>query len=362
MDILGLAKTVSRRVEEPLSELLSIARIVGNPSTPVLLALSKGLVEPTYRLTYLASISGSGVLGLLARRPCDLETIAERLETLPSDREHLRAWLDMGVHLGDFGMREGCYRLKSVTARALALPRNDAIAAALEEVVRFHVPALLHGPKMSKEGLRFSLGDQDGAVIARSTRVVQPFVERAVARTLERSAPVRLLEVGCGSGTYVRYAAGLNPRLSALAVDMQSEVADQAAVNMQDWGLSGRVEVRQGDLRTLDLEPQFDLVTMHNNIYYFPEDERVDALRRARSLLAPGGKLLLTTSCQGGNAGLEALNLWFRYADFGGPLPEEAALVAHMEDAGFADVEANQLIPGEQFRACTGTNTQLALC
>jgi SAM-dependent methyltransferase len=361
MDILTLAKTVRDRVEDPVTDLLTVAKVLGNPRIPLLLGLSKVFVEPTYRLAFLASAAGSGVLRCLAVRPCELESLAERLQIAPADKEELRAWLDMGVKLGDLGMREGCYRLRSLTAKALAQPGNDAIAAALEEVVRFHVPVLLHGPRMLREGRRFSLGDQDGSVIARSTRVVQPFVEEAVSRNLERSLPVRLLEVGCGSGTYVRYAAGLNPRLSALAVDMQEEVAGQAALNVAEWGLTDRVETRQGDLRTLDVEPQFDLVTMHNNIYYFPVDERVEALRRARALLAPGGKLLLTTSCQGGNAGLEALDLWFRYADFGGPLPREGELVDQMRHAGFADVEVTQIVPGEQFRACTGTNTQLAL-
>ncbi|MGH3376518.1 MAG: SAM-dependent methyltransferase, partial [Actinoallomurus sp.] len=198
--------------------------------------------------------------------------------------------------------------------------------------------------------------DQDGAVIARSTRVIQPFVEEAIARTLVRTRPVRLLEVGCGSGTYVRYAASLNPRLTALAIDLQQEVADKAAKNMAQWGLADRVETRRCDLHDLDLEPQFDLVTLHNNIYYFPEADRVAALERARSLLAPGGRLLLTSSCQGGSAGIEVLNLWFEYADFGGPLPRELDLVAQLEQAGFRDVQARRLIPGEQFRAFTATN------
>ncbi|MFE3060952.1 hypothetical protein, partial [Nocardia sp. NPDC059236] len=236
MDLLSLATTVRSRVEEPVTDLLQILKVLSNPRLPVLLALSKGLIEPTYRLAFLASASNSGV------RPCDLESLADRLQIGPAEKDRLRAWLDMGVKLGDFGTGEGCYRLNSFTAKFLAQPGNDAVAAALEEVIRFHVPALLHGPNMLRGGERFSLDDQDGAVIARSTRVVESFVEAAVDRNLERSRPVRLLEVGCGSGTYVRHAARLNPRLSALAIDMQKNVADQAASNMAEWGLTDRVE------------------------------------------------------------------------------------------------------------------------
>ncbi|MEV5379593.1 class I SAM-dependent methyltransferase [Streptomyces nondiastaticus] len=355
MDVLSLVKSVRDRVGEPLGDALAAVRIAGNWRMPLLLAVSKGFVTPVYRAAFLASAAGSGVLGCLAVRPCDLESLADKLGAA-QDKQRLRAWLELGVRLGELDRREGCYRLKSIPARTLARAGNDALAAALEEVLRFHVPVLLGGPRMAATGERFSLGDQDGLVIARSTRVIEPLVEAAIARTLDRDNPVRLLEVGCGSGVHVRHAARLNPRLSALAIDMQEEVAETATKNMAEWGLADRVETRRGDLRTLDLEPQFDLVTMHNNIYYFAEDERVAALEKARSLLAPGGRILLTTSCQGGNIGLDVLSLWFTYADFGGPLPREEELVAQLERAGFTGVEAARLVPGEQFRAFTATS------
>lgn len=359
MDILSLARTLRNRVEDPLTDILTAAKLLGNPRMPLLLALSKGVIEPVYRVSFLAAASGSGVLACLAYRPCDVASLADRLGVPAEDRDRLRAWLDLGVRLGDLSVTvEGCYRPASIPARALAEPENDAIAAMLEEVARFHVPALLDGPAMLRDGRRFTLGDQDGAVIARSTRVVQPFVEEAVSRTLGRGRELRLLEVGCGSGVHVRYAAELNPRLTAVAIDLQKEVADQAADNMAAWGLADRVETRQGDLRTLELEPQFDLVTMHNNIYYFPVAERVEVLRRVRSLLAPNGKLLLTTGCQGGNIALDVLNLWFTNADFGGPLPREAELADQMERAGFVDVEATRIVPGEQFWSFVGTSVR----
>lgn len=339
-------------------DIVTLSKIVKDRQVPLLLKLSKNFVTPMYRASFLAAASGSGVLACLAVRPCDLDTLAARLG-VTGDKKLLRAWLDLGVRLGDIGWDDSCYRLRSRTAKALAKPRNDTVVAALEEVVRFHLPLLAGAPAMLRDGKRLSLADQDGSVIARSTRVIQPFVEEAIAHTLIRTRPARLLEVGCGSGAYVRYAASLNPRLTALAIDMQQEVADEAAKNMAEWGLGDRVETRRADLFDLDLQPQFDLVTLHNNIYYLPESKRVAALRHARSLLAPGGKLLLTTSCQGGSPSIEALNLWFTYADFGGPLPQEPELTAQLEEAGFADIEVRRLIPGEQFRAFVASNAAI---
>ncbi|MFH8791319.1 SAM-dependent methyltransferase [Streptomyces sp. NPDC017941] len=357
MDPLSLARAVKDRAQEPFRHLAATARTVADPRLPLLVALNRTLFTPLYRASFLAAAAGSGVLRCMATRPCDLESIAEHLGTGPEERRRLRAWLDIGVRLGELDLREGCYRLRSRTAKALAREGNDAVAAALEELLRFHVPALRDAPRMLQGGGRFGLGDQDGLVVARSSLVVRGLVEAAVRRALPRTAPVRLLEVGCGSGAHVRYAARLNPRLTALAVDLQAEVAARAAKNMAQWGLADRVEIRRGDLRTLDLQPQFDVVTMHNNIYYFPQDERAEVLARARSLLAPGGTLLLTSSCRGsGTLGIEVLNLWFEYARFGGPLPQEDELLDQLRAAGFDDVRASRVLPGQAFRAFTGSN------
>ncbi|NUR57336.1 MAG: methyltransferase domain-containing protein [Catenulispora sp.] len=334
---------------------LTLTRIVKERQLPLLLSATKQLVTPMYRAAFLAAAARSGVLARLAVRPCDLQTLAHGLG-VDEHAEELRTWLDIGVRLGDLAWFDDAYRLRSRTAKALARPGREPVSAALEEVLRFHLPVLLQAPQMLQDGRRLSLSDQDGQVIARSTRVVEPFVAEAVRRTLERDRPLRLLEVGCGNGTYVRLAAELNPRLTALAIDLQEEVAAEAAENMAVWGLAGRVQTRRADLRTLAVEPQFDLVTLHNNIYYFPIEDRISVLRKARSLLAPGGRLLLTTACRGGNLGLEVLNLWFTHADFGGPLPTIEDLVQQLTDAGFAQVTTRRLIPGDQFHAVVGVN------
>ncbi|MFF8287062.1 SAM-dependent methyltransferase [Streptomyces albus] len=342
------------RTSSPAAQLRTLVKVAGDSRIRLLLSLGRRLAMPVYRASFLAGAVGSGLLRLLERQPADAAAIARELG-VREDTHRLRVWLDVGVRLGELSCRDGRYALRSRYARALARPGNDALAGALQEVAHFHHPVLRDAPAMARDGRAFCLGDQDGDIIARSSLIVRPFVEEAVSRHLERDRPVRLLEVGCGTGHYVRHAARLNPRLTALAVDLQPEVAARAGENMARWGLADRVRTRQGDLRKLDVDERFDLLTLHNNIYYFPEDERTEVLGRARELLATGGRLLLTTSCQGGSPALAALNLWFEYADFGGPLPHEDRLLDQMREAGFAGVGASRIVPGEQFRAFTGT-------
>lgn len=345
----------SRPVASSPGRFRVLIRALRSPRIRALMSLSRSFVAPVNRAAFLTGAAAGGLLRELAAQPADLPTLARRLD-LEDEHERLRVWLDIGVTLGDLACRQGRYSLRSRQARALADPGNDAVVGALEEVTRFHFSVLRDAPRMLREGRRYHLGDQDGTVIARSSMIVQPFVEAAVERVLPTQGPLRLLEIGCGSGLYVRHAARLNPELTGVAVDLQPEVAKLAAANLADWGLSDRIETRAGDALDLEYGETFDLVTMHQNIYYFPTAERSAALRKVRSLLAPGGRLLITSSCRGGSPSLEVLSMWLSYADFGGPLPAEDQLVGQLGEAGFHDARFFRVVPGEQFLAFTGTN------
>lgn len=333
----------------------TFTKLLRSRHLPLAMRMPKELMGPVYRASFLAAAANSGVLRHLAQQPLDAPALADELG-MHGEEKLLDCWLDMGVRLGDLGRRAGQYRLRSRVAKTLARPEADAYAALLEQLMRFHAPLLLDAPSMLREGRRVSITDQDGALIARSSRVLEPAVQAVVEQHVDRNAPVRLLEVGCGSGTYVRHAAALNPRLTAVAFDLQSEVVAQAQANVDKWGLAERVEIVRSDVRTYTTDQKFDLVTLHNNIYYFPQGERVKVLERARSFLMPGGTLLLTTSCQGGGPGVEMLNLWCAYADFTGPLPRPEELLEQLREAGFSQVRSRRLVPGEEFRAFTGVN------
>ena len=42
---------------------------------------------------------------------------------------------------------------------------------------------------------------------------------------------------------------------------------------------------------------RFAVVTLLNNIYYFPEQERTELIRRLVSMVAPGGEFVLASQC-----------------------------------------------------------------
>jgi 4-hydroxy-2,2'-bipyrrole-5-carbaldehyde O-methyltransferase len=254
----------------------------------------------------------------------------------------------MGVRLRLLSVGPRGYALRGL-ARTLARPENDPALAMVEEVAGLHYK-LISGtlPKLHNNEL-WTLADQDGELIARSSRILEAFQAEVIQQTFPERGALRLLEIGCGSGIYLRYAARRNPSLTALGLELQPAVAEVARTNLRQWGLEDRIKVEDGDFRAKAPGELFDIATLYNNIYYFPVDERVGLLERIASFLRPGGFLLLTTCCQGGSLGVEALNLWGAATKGAGRLPAEDELVHQLRQAGYRRVMANNLLPGDRF-------------
>src|SRR5207253_1371805 len=211
-----------------------------------LLLSATGAMRRHHRLVFLAAGTSSGLFARLAKGPVPLNRLADGLLADPSMRDGLEAWLRVGVGLGELRAGPSGYGLRGALARKLADPRHDAAAALVEETARLHSVWILESPARLRAGRRFMLGDQDGRLVARSSRLVEPFVCEVIDDVVPRAGPVRLLEIGCGSAVYIRHAAGRNPELTALGLELQPEVAALAAENVSAWGLARRVAIAAG--------------------------------------------------------------------------------------------------------------------
>ncbi len=311
---------------------------------------SNALLKPFYKLVYLVAAQENGLFELLRVGPVGFERLATAYCRDGKAREALDAWLQLGIRLGLLRLGPVGFELKGL-ARKLAQPQNDSILALLQEVAGLHYKLILDTPRKLRKGELWALDDQDGEIIARSSRVMEAFQTEAIDRTFPAAGPARLLEIGCGSGFYIKFAADKNPSLSALGLELQENVAAVARRNIEGWGLQDRVRIETGDIRSKAPDEGFDVVTLYNNIYYFPVEERVSLFGHIKEFIQPGGFLLVTTCCQGGSLGVEVLNLWGAATANCGRLPAADELVSQLQQAGFKDVQATRLIPGEAFFA-----------
>ncbi len=265
----------------------------------------------------------------------------------------LVAFLRLGVALGELRCRAGRWSLRGRRSKALAVPEADTMRAMVQEAIGYDA-AVYAGLAAHLRGA--PPGDYPGAtgaVIARSSRLVEPILAPWLRSLVAERQPRRVLDVGCGTGSYLVHAATAGgPKLTGLGVDLDAAVVDLARRRLADAGLAERFGVRHGDVRTVQLPAaSFDLVLLFQNIDYFAEDQRPDLLRRLRGLLAPGGALLLASLFAGRWLAAAHDDLLFRATAGCAPLPRRQQLDHQLHDAGFTTTQWVQLIPLESFHA-----------
>ena len=104
----------------------------------------------------------------------------------------------------------------------------------------------------------------------------------------------RVLEIGAGSG---RFSIPLSHNASEwVAVDVSGAMLDQL---QKKWpaDTSCNLVTKSGDIRTLDLDGEFDLIVSFSSLEYIPDLETLFSLLATH--LKPGGQLYFTTAHRG---------------------------------------------------------------
>ena len=303
-------------------------------------------VEASLRLHFLRAASDCGLLGAL-ETPSPKAELVERLRV--QRPELLDALLELGLALKELSESNGRYRIRGRRSRAVASEAGDPLLAMIEEMLSYHADVYRQFTSRLRGGALGNYLDEFGGTIARSSRVLDPFVRGFVRSLAGTGRPVRILEVGCGSGIYLRYAAEANPQVTGVALDIQPSVVEQARANLTAWGVADRFHVLLADIRNPppEVAGPFDLITLYNNVYYFEERERPALFRTFRSWLAPGGALALVSLFHGRTLASVDLDLALRSTVGHTALPELEPVRAQLREGGFVHVKTVKLMPIE---------------
>jgi 2-polyprenyl-3-methyl-5-hydroxy-6-metoxy-1,4-benzoquinol methylase len=298
------------------------------------------------RLHFLYAAVQSGLLESL-RTPMSREDLLENLEVERS--ELLDALLDLGLATGELKQEKGLFQLKGRRARALVGKKGSMYAGFIEAQVTYYNSVYRHSPdRMRGEPLGNYL-DEIGEIVAQYSELEMPYVSGFVQDQVVGRGSMRILDIGCGTGNYLRVAAEANPEINGIGLELDEKVAEQARHNLVDWGLDDKIMVMVGNFKdpSLDLEGEFDLIGLYNVIYYFEPEERPLLFQRVRTMLSDCGILLLITNVQMGGKDLFSANLNLATSSMVGctPLPTLNDLSDQLTCSGFEFVTQKRLIP-----------------
>ena len=313
--------------------------------SPILLMLrmNKTLSE-FYRAGFISTAISEGIYDVLSKGPTSIKDIQGSIGA-NFNREGLEAWLELGVSLGELTKEKDRYSIKSSLAKKLLKPSNDTWKAFLQARVEIFYDYVVKTPSFLKENKKFEFSQSYGELFARSSRTVEPILIDVVDKIIPANGQCRLLEVGCGTGIYIKRACDRNHLLDATGLELQKGVAEFARQNAAIWKIDDRVTIEHIDVRQYQTDRKFDIVTFFNLIYYFPESQRSDLLRLLGGFLNSGGQLVLTTLCPANDPSVQLMNLWSSMTQGCGPLPHPENICDMLMAAGFEEIKVEKLIP-----------------
>ncbi len=184
----------------------------------------------------------------------------------------------------------------------------------------------------------------DWAVRGRAEGMEQshaPFVRRAFDR-LELTPDAWYLDIGCGNGYTVRWAAAAAPQGRAVGIDLSAKMVALASALSTDIP---NVEFHEAAFPAHGLpRARFDAILSMEVFYYLPD--LAAGLAEAWRLLKPGGRFGCMVDFYGENV---ASHSWPHDVGVAMTLLDEAGWRAALDAAGFVHIEQHRVrLPPEE--------------
>jgi 2-polyprenyl-3-methyl-5-hydroxy-6-metoxy-1,4-benzoquinol methylase len=308
------------------------------------------LWKSSTRIHFCYAALESGLLAALDQ-PRTKEELIEMLKVRRP--EFLDALLEVGLALKELSLKQGRYRIKSKLSKSLLGPQGDMLAAIVQADVTYYTSVYRHCAERMWGAPSGDYLATIGGIVARFAKFSEPFLRRFIGEILKGRDSARVLDLGCGSGVFLKSARQANPKAVGLGLDMDPKVVEQAQGNLALWELGDGFEVVCGDIR--QPPPQvtgpYDLITLFNLVYYFTPQERAELFSSLRALLAPDGVLAVASNFASQGKDPSAANLNLATCSILGchPLPSVEGISQELRDCGFTSVEKAKIVPGSTF-------------
>ncbi len=268
----------------------------------------------------------------------------------------VRAWLGAAAGHGLVERRGDAYQCGGLPAWLLEDGVPESMRAMLDQADLTYGPTLRALPELLRGGPRPEFGGADAS--RRAALIPRALEGRALsvlARVPGARRPSRVLDVGCGYGTYLAGVLARRRDALGVGVELDADVAEGARRTLRDRGLAQRGEIKTGDFMVFDLGlGSFDLVLLNNNLHYFDAQERSALFARVFEHLSPEGTVVIQmplaaegalARALGSGAMLATFDLFLRsHANLHG-LPSRDTVVDELRTAGLIEPGWRDVVP-----------------
>ena len=263
------------------------------------------------------------------------------------------ALLEVGLAAKELALDGGRFHIRGKRSKAVTGKDGDMLAAMVQANVTYYSDAYrnaagrIHGQELGDDLARI------GNLVARFSKISEPIIKDFIAAIVKGRNPLRIFDIGCGSGILLKSAFEANPLASGIGLDVDEAVVKQARHNILAWGLADKFEILHGDVRQVagKITAPFDVITLYNLLYYFEISERPALLQTLKSMLSPHGVLAVAMGfrSQGKDIGMANLNMVNSSLTGVTPLPELDEVTALLKECGLKNIEVHRFMPGGTF-------------
>jgi SAM-dependent methyltransferase len=277
----------------------------------------------------------------------------------------VEAWARAAHAHGLLARSDAGYTAAGFPRWLLDAPESASLHAALDQAALAWLPRLGQLPQLMKGAERPAWGTAEEA---RRTAALSRLLESRALAALSRIPGVRrarrVLDVGCGQGTYLAGFLLRHRDAHGVGVELDAALAEEARRTLAEAQVARRGGVRAGDFLTMALrEEHFDLALLNQSMHYFAPGARAALFRRLREHLAAGGIVAIQTAVTtddlasrllGTAAGSADFDLFLRCHRNLYGLPDPVELARALRDAGFVETGEVAVVPGGSTRFVWG--------
>jgi SAM-dependent methyltransferase len=243
----------------------------------------------------LLSLHEVGAYGALVDGPATAGELAHRLGLVA---RRLAPFLELAAHLGMIRHSAGRFWLFEGDAKFFdrALPHGVGLPATpLQQL--FETKG--RGPDILRGGATIQVAASGGRSSVASKAEFLRYMDSVTREPAEQLAALipqgdvaRIIDLGCGPGTYAYAALERFPQARALLAD-RPEAGPEIARIAAERGLADRVDFQAIDLTCDEIPAGQDVAILSNLVHCLAAEDNASLVARTAAALRPGGSLLI---------------------------------------------------------------------